>query len=407
MPNEDSSKGLRGPKKPQIKPAQPVAEKKVMAAKSPRRLVGLGASAGGLNPLQELIGCLMKGDFAVIVVQHLAPEHPSALTAILARNSRLEVMDALDGAHVQANTIYVLPPNMDIRIQGGILALSPRDKKARHLDQIDIFFKSLAQSHGALAIGVVLSGTGTDGTAGLRAIKEGGGITYAQDPTTALYSGMPTSAIDSGCVDFSLAPRAIAEQLGRFSDEAVPEPVRATKAATFTGTTPHLDDLFRLIRACFKVNLGDYKMATLQRRIERRMAIYKIDNLGAYLQHVKTEPQEICNLYHDLLIHVTSFFRDPDSFVAMQGQIFAPLLATNVDPECPLRVWVVGCSTGQEAYSVAINLVEYMEATGSKKAVQIFATDLSERSLKVARRGRYPVATEGEMTSARRCRFFI
>ena len=407
MPNEDSSEGLRGPKKPQIKLAQPVAEKKVMAAKSPRRLIGLGASAGGLNPLQELIGCLMKGDFAVIVVQHLAPEHSSALSAILARNSRLEVMDALDGAHLQANTIYVLPPNMDIRIQGGILALSPRDKKARHLDQIDIFFKSLAQSHGPLAIGVVLSGTGTDGTAGLRAIKEGGGITYAQDPTTALYSGMPISAIDSGCVDVSLAPKAIAKQLSRFSAEADPDPVRATKAATFTGTTPHLDDLFRLIRARFRVNLGDYKMATLQRRIERRMALHRFDNLGAYLEHVKTDPQEIGNLYHDLLIHVTSFFRDPESFTAMQDQIFAPLLATNIDPECPLRIWVVGCSTGQEAYSVAMNLVEFLEETGSKKTVQIFATDLSERSLKVARRGRYPVSIEDELTLARRRRFFV
>ena len=272
-------------------------------------VIGIGASAGGLEAFTELLKYLRPDTgFAFAFVQHLDPAHPSQLTAILSRATKMPVCEATDGIKVEADHVYIIPPQMDMSIADEVLHLLPRtDKKGLHLP-IDSFFRSLAAECRTMAIGIVLSGNASDGTLGLKAIKEAGGITFAQSEGSARYAGMPRSAASSGCVDFILPPKKIASELVRLSRHplvsAPAEPPRSDALST----------IFGLLRRAIGVDFSQYKQTTIRRRIQRRVMVHRFDTIEDYAAHLKDHPEEIDALHQELLIHVTSFFREPETF---------------------------------------------------------------------------------------------
>ena len=352
-------------------------------------VVGIGASAGGLDAFRKLITAIPEDSgMAYIVVQHLHPEHESALPEILQRVSKIPVMEISDNVHVDPNCIYVIPSNKILVATDGVLKLSPRSAKGSLNLPIDIFFSSLAEVHQAQAIGVVLSGTGADGTAGLKDIKDQGGLTIAQDPASAGYDGMPQSAIDAGIVDFILTPEKISQKLMELR--------QSFTLASSDGAASEKDKIneagFRQILALLRVRVGVdfnfYKQTTVRRRIIRRIIMLQLETITEYLDYLKKNKPELDILFQDLLIPVTSFFRDPATFDILSETVFPEII--KIKPAAnPLRFWIAGCSTGQEAYSIAICLHEYLSENISTAKVQIFATDLSEKAIKKARTGLY------------------
>jgi two-component system CheB/CheR fusion protein len=368
-----------------------------------RFVVGVGASAGGLEALEELLNEISEINAAVVVVQHLSPHYASALTQLLARNSKIGIATATDGTVLEANQIYVIPPNADLSVFHGILYLTT-PVGGPHFP-IDHFFRSLADDQGAYAIGIVLSGTGTDGTFGLTAIKAAGGITYVQEPSSAKYDGMPRSALASGASDFCLTPKAIGAELGRITTHrrekhSVPSLEQPRRGQDESGK------LFMLIRAQFGNDLTQYKPATLDRRIERRMTMHKIGRLEEYVKFAQSHPDELRALYKDMLITVTSFFRDPEAFEALKTEVFPSMLNRRESGE-PIRIWVPACSSGEEAYSIAICLFEFLEDKAPGTDIQIFGTDIDEDSIQIARRGSYAQNISIDVSTERLNRFFI
>ena len=373
---------------------------------APRLIVGIGASAGGLAALRELIGHLPLDHISLVVVQHLAPEHRSALTELLARSSKIDVLTARQGARVYANQIYVMPPAVEMTIVAGVLHLAARTgERVKHLP-VDLFLRSLAGSHGPAAVGVVLSGTGSDGTEGLRAIKEAGGLTFVQDVGSAAYDGMPRSAQASGCADFCLPPAEIARELTRLGASRG-RPGQPKQSLTSRHRLDALTQIFDLIGRAFDVDLNAYKMATLERRIERRMAICRAPDLAAYAALLRQDKAELRQIYDDVLINVTRFFRDPEAFEALQNKLLPDLIAARKPTEGALRVWVPGCATGEEAYALAMLLIECQDALPRRIRVQVFATDLSAKCIDVARRGLYIKNIVQDITLERLTRFFV
>jgi two-component system CheB/CheR fusion protein len=367
-------------------------------------VVGIGASAGGLEAIRELIQYIPVEGMAYIVVQHLAPDHESLLTLLLARNARLQVMTAADGMTLEPNHVYVIPPNADLAVMHGVVRImKPSIVKGRgpHLP-VDYLFRSLAEDQGHSAIGIVLSGTGTDGTLGLKAIKASGGFTFVQEPSTAKYDGMPRSACASGAADYCLPLKEIAEELARIGKRPhvrpspqAPEPAPVVQ--------DQLGKLFVLIRAEFGNDLTQYKHATIDRRIERRMMFHKLERLEDYVRYVRQSRDELQALYKDILITVTSFFRDPDAFEMLKTKVFPHLL----DQKGAIRVWVPGCATGEEAYSIAMCLLEFCEEKMRDERVQIFGTDIDDDSIQYARRGVYPANIALDVSPERLQRFFV
>ncbi len=381
-------------------------------------IVGIGASAGGYEAFLQLLAQLPKDSgMAFVLVQHLDPKHESKLSELLARSTDMPLQDASTGMRLHPNHIYVMPPNVNMSIVKGAFRFQPRKPDRPHMP-IDYFLRSLAEDQGEHAIGIVLSGTGTDGTLGLQAIKGEGGITFAQDEKSAKYFGMPGSAIGAGCVDLVFNPQAIARELDRIARHPYigqawkPKPTPRAKVETvenekmFRERDEELHAIFSLLRARTNVDFSLYKHNTLKRRIMRRMLLHKIDSLPAYLNYLRTHLGEVDNLFNDLLINVTGFFRDPQLFQALKRRIF-PKLIKNRPNDSPLRIWVCGCSTGEEAYSLAISLVEFFEATRTHTQVQIFATDISEKSLEKARAGVYPENILLDVSPERLRRFFV
>lgn len=352
-------------------------------------VVGIGASAGGLDAFKKLITAIPENSgMAYILVQHLAAEFPSALPEILQRATKIPVLEISDNVTVDPNNIYVIPSNKILVATDGVLQLSPRPSKGHQNLPIDIFFSSLAEVHQSHAIGVVLSGTGADGTAGLKDIKNHGGLTFAQDLESAAYQGMPQHAIDAEVVDFILAPDKIPAKLVE---------LQQSFDVLSSGDSPDednktIEEAFRQILALLRVRVGVdftyYKQTTIRRRIIRRALMLKIANVPDYLNYLKKNKPEGDILFQDLLIPVTSFFRDPKVFANLCETII-PQIVKNKSAVDPLRIWIAGCSTGQEAYSVAICLHEYLSDKVSNIKVQIFATDISERSIIKARGGSY------------------
>jgi len=371
-------------------------------------VVGIGASAGGLDAyLQMFHGLPAVTGMAFVVIQHMDPAKDSLLADILARSVRIPAVVAKDGMPIQPDRIHVIPPNTNMGVTDGRLSLFPRSlTQIPHLP-VDFFFRSLAQVRQGQAIGVVLSGNGSDGTEGVRAIKAEGGITFAQEERSAKYPGMPASAVASGCVDFVLPPEEIAGELVRIANH--PYVAKKAEVLAHDKALESEEDsgrIFLLVRDATGVDFAQYKSSTMMRRILRRMALHKIDSLESYSVHLRENPGELDALFQDFLINVTSFFRDPGAFGTLQTKVF-PLLLENRAPSDAVRVWVPACSTGEEAYSVAFCLLETMESRGAIFPLQIFATDIHETALEAARSGTYPAGISQDVSPARLRRFFV
>jgi two-component system CheB/CheR fusion protein len=365
-------------------------------------IVGIGASAGGLDASRRLLATLPADTgMAFVLIQHLSPDHPSHLAEILSRSTAMPVIEVQDEPTVEPNHVYVIPPGRDMVIGKRSLQLHPRAEPARSRRPIDSFLRSLAEDQAHCAIGVVLSGTGNDGSVGIEEIKAQGGITFAQDES-AQHDSMPRSAIGSGCIDFVMSPEQIAAELTRIGQHPY---VVATADALPPDEESAATQILRLLRERTRVDFSHYKATTLYRRMSRRMLLHSLDDLHAYLEFLRKQPDELQNLYRDILISVTSFFRDPKAFDALRDKVFPELLQQRGNDD-PLRIWVLGCSTGEEAYSLAIALSEQMEDTGVHVPVQIFATDLNEQGIERARLGTYSREAADHVSAERLARWF-
>src|SRR5579872_358049 len=367
-------------------------------------IVGFGASAGGLEAFGDVLASMASNPgSALVFVQHLDPNHSSILTELLARYTSMNVVEVRDGVRVRPNHVYVIPPNANMTVDRGHLRLIPRPPGAYQMP-IDLFFRSLAEQEGSKAIGVILSGTASDGTLGLKAIKAEGGITFCQDEQSAKYDGMPRSAIAAGCVDFVLPPAAIAREIERLCRHPYVVDVPAEDEAA--KPEPSFSEIFAMLRADTGVDFTFYKHATIRRRILRRMALNHVETPERYLALIRQNRAELQLLFQDILINVTGFFREPESFEFLANHVFPPLLKDR-SPEDPVRVWVPGCSTGEEAYSIGICLLEYLRDNGLTAPIQIFGTDLSEAVLEKARAGLYPASIGTEVSAERLRKFFL
>jgi two-component system CheB/CheR fusion protein len=389
-------------------------ERKPAAEESPHLetprfpIAGVGASAGGLEALTELLKHLPRDTgMGFVVVQHLAPKHHSMLTELLARATRLPVTEVTDGMVVEANHVYVIPPNTDMAILSGALRLLPRTPISGPPLPIDSFFTSLAADRGSKAIGIILSGSASDGTLGLKAIKANGGFTFAQDES-AKYDSMPRSAVAAGYVDFVLPPEGIAKELARIGHHPYVAPVKPERVVPKAEPVAedHLAKAFVWLRSATGVDFNHYKRATIVRRIRRRMVLHNMESLSDYIAYLHGNRGELDALYHDILINVTSFFREPEGFETLRKEIL-PQLMVNRPPEARLRIWVPACSTGEEAYSIAICATEFLREIKSAVGLQIFATDISEGALERARIGRYTASDISGVDSDRLRQFFI
>ncbi|NQW99656.1 chemotaxis protein CheR, partial [bacterium] len=370
-------------------------------------VVGIGASAGGLAAFEAFFSGMPENaelGMALVLVQHLAPDHKSMLTELIRNFTHLNVFEVEDGMVVRPNCIYIIPPNHDMALLDGTLQLlAPTQPRGQRLP-IDFFFRSLAQDQHERAIGIVLSGTGGDGTLGVRAIKSEGGMVMAQTPALTEFDGMPRSAIATGLVDFELRPEEMPHQLIAYIHNTFNKLAQLEERPS-----PHLDNamkkVFVLLRARTGHEFSQYKPNTIYRRIERRKAEHGITELDDYVAFLQQDPTEIDALFRDLLIGVTNFFRDPDAFQVLQDQII-PKLFSNKPGGGAIRVWCAGCSTGEEAYSIAILLQESMDARKESHTVQVFATDIDSRAITAARAGLYPLSIATDVSAERLARFF-
>ena len=363
-------------------------------------VVGVGASAGGLEALDAFLGRLPRTGMAYVVIQHLSPDKESRLPEILARATRLPVVAARDGVTVEADHVYVIPPGAHLAMFQGRLHLM--DSSAAPTGEptlpVDFFFSSLARDCGSRSMGVVLSGTGIDGTRGLKEIREAGGLTFAQDPATARFQGMPSSAATGA--DAVLAPEAIADEIVRISRHPY-----VSRGGSHPQADEALKKIFVMIRGSYGTDLSFYKFGTVQRRIERRMALNKVERLEDYLRLLGSHSTELKTLYRDLLINVTSFFRDTEPFVVLREVVF-PRILERKKPGDTIRIWVAACSTGEEAYSVGICLLEALGDRAQEFRLQLFATDLDGEAVARARVGQYPESIAADVSPDRLRRFF-
>jgi two-component system CheB/CheR fusion protein len=373
---------------------------------APFPVVGVGASAGGLEAFTELLNALpVSTGMAFVLVQHLDPAHESQLTQILSRATSMPVQQVIDGMRIEANSVYVIPPNTSLTIARRALHLAPRASDHSVPLPVDRFFESLAEEQGRLSVGVILSGNGNDGSRGLRAIKSQCGITFVQSENGARFGGMPHSAMASGAADFVLSPTEIAQELTRISTHpsVLAWPDDNTREASPDGEF-ELQKIFSLVRSSTGVDFSHYKQTTTRRRIGRRMIVQRLQSLAEYLGYLETHPEEIQELYRDSLISVTHFFRDSDAFWALVVYLRDRLRSK--EPEDPFRVWVPGCATGEEVYSLAICLQELFTQEDVRPPLQLFGTDINELALGKARAGRYPESIAEDISPERLQQFF-
>lgn len=353
---------------------------------------------------------------AYVLLPHLDPDHRSVLTEILTRFTKIPVAEVSDGMPVERDRIFVLPPNKTMGIAGGKFVLEDREaSQSPHLP-IDYFLTALAAERGDQAIGIILSGTASDGTQGCIAIKVAGGVTFAQDEKSAKFYDMPGNAIRGGSIDFVLSPKGIAQELSRISRRPDGAGISAESLdLDVTGPPADIDTLFALLQKATGVDFRHYKQTTLQRRIKRRMLLHHVLKLKDYLHYIDHNPTELDALYRDLLIHVTEFFRDKGAFESLSLKILPSLMQDRKPGDGPLRIWVPGCSTGQEVYSLAMVLLEFLWSYDKRRnpaaipnlAVQIFATDISDFALDRARSGVYAVNEASGISTERLSRFFV
>ena len=339
-----------------------------------------------------------------ILVPHLAPEHKSMMVELLKRYTQMSIFQAEDGMRADPNCVYVIPPDRDMAILKGTLQLlEPVERRGlRH--SIDFFFRSLAEDQGERAICIVLSGTGSEGALGLRAIKEKGGLVLVQDPKTTRYDGMPGSAIATGIVDHILPPDQMPGELLRYIKHTRARPIKPVASVDSPSLDPLKKILF-LIRSHTGHDFSLYKQNTIVRRIEKRLAIHRIEGMAEYVTYLRSNPQEIDLLFRELLIRVTNFFRDSEAFEIVKEKAL-PLLFKDLPPGQPVRIWVPACSTGEEAYSLAIIVQEHIGGLKKNHNVQIFATDIDKEAVDMARTGLYPETISVDVSPERLGRFF-
>ena len=384
------------------------ARRKMPALAGPRSfpIVGIGASAGGLEALEQFLGRVPAGSgMAFIIVQHLDPTRKGVMPELLQRITAMKVIQVKDRTRVEPNWVYVIPPNKDMSILHGILhLLEPAPPRGLRLP-IDFFLRSLAQDQQERSIGVILSGMGSDGTLGLRAIKENGGLVLVQDPATAKFDGMPRSATDSGLADIVARAEDLPERIISYLQRT--PLVHAPELALEDNAQSGAEKAIILLRAHTGHDFSLYKKSAFYRRIERRMGIHQIDKIAGYVRYLQENSQELDLLFKELLIGVTSFFRDPAAWEELRRRILPALIAQPAHSPV-LRAWVPGCSTGEEAYSLAMVFKEVMEKTDprNKRKLQVFATDLDKDAIEKARHGIYPENICADVTPTRMSRFF-
>jgi two-component system CheB/CheR fusion protein len=370
------------------------------------RIVGLGASAGGLEVLEQFLENVpVSSGLAYVVVQHLDPNHKAMLVELLQRSTAMPVREAVEGTPVLPDTVYVIPPNSELTVADGRLHLAqPVEPRGLRLP-IDVLFSSLARDLGERAIGVVLSGMGSDGTLGLQAIRTQGGLTLAQKPESAQFDSMPKSAMDAGCVDIVALPAEMAQRILHVVAARGEAP--SPPAAIDDGDAQAMNSILDLLREHSKHDLSLYKSSTLKRRLERRMGVHGVKTIADYEGLLRQNPQELDLLFKEMLIGVTSFFRDPAVWAELKDAVLPALIAQKT-AGTRIRAWIVGCSTGEEAYSLAMVFREAMDAlpTQADCTLQIFASDLSADAIAVARRGRYPAQIANDVDPERIKRFF-
>ncbi|HYH99815.1 MAG TPA: chemotaxis protein CheB, partial [Hyalangium sp.] len=376
------------------------------APSTPFPVVGIGASAGGLEAFTQLLVHLPPDSgMAFVFIQHLSPTHTSFLSEALARSTQMPVLQIEDGMPVEPNHVYVIPPNSDLEIADDVLILRPRQDEPRkpHLP-VNTFLRSLAAARGSSAMGVVLSGTASDGTEGLRAIKAESGITFAQDPRTAKFEGMPQSAAQAGVVDVCLPLPQLAQELVRLSHHPYTTAREAVRPR-YAHESELLARLFSLLQHSLGIDFSEYKSSTFERRLARRMALRRIEHLQDYVKFLEESPEEARAFYEDVFIHVTSFFRDPEAFEALKKSVF-PRILEHKAKGAPLRFWVAGCSTGEEVYSLAISILEFLGDAPHRAPIQIFSSDISTQAIEKARAGLYPESALRDISQERRARYF-
>ena len=400
-------------------------------------VVGIGASAGGLEVFLEVLEALPDDTgLAFVFLLHLTRDHGSQLPEILGRVTNMPVRQATDGAEVEPNVLYTNPPDRFVTLEGNVLRTRERPQHEAPLATVDIFFRSLAEARGERAVGVVLSGSADDGTDGIRAIDAAGGLVLVQEPDSGEHGRMPQSAIDSGVAHCVLPPKELAAKLAEFAGDPLllidgakpspageapseakkpsppadgsPSPADGSSCSEEEG--PRFDDeamrrVFEALNEVGGVDFTHYKRPTIRRRLHRRMLLNRSADLDDYVKLLERSPEESQKLFRDVLIHVTRFFRDPESFDLLKSEIFPKALA-RLEEHDSIRVWVAGCSTGEEAYSTGIALLEALGEDRRRIPVQIFATDVSERAVEIARRGEYPASVVGEVSPERLEKFF-
>jgi two-component system CheB/CheR fusion protein len=366
----------------------------------PQRVVGIGASAGGLDALKQLVGSVpLDTGLAFVVLQHLPPSQIGLLASLLASATALPVIDVPNGHRIARNTILVVPPHTSACLFRGALVLRAARPGARPRQPIDALFTSIAEVLRERAVGVVLSGTAHDGTEGMRAIRAAGGLTFAQDPSTAQFDEMPRSAIAAGVAEIVLSPPQIGDELGKIARLGRRPRVAPEPSVTVTG----VDRILEQLREASGIDFSSYKRTTIERRLARRLAKHGLRSLDDYSSYLTANPDEASAVYEDLLIHVTEFFRDRAVFDRLVEQVFPELLRAK-SATAPVRVWVPGCSTGEEVYSLAMLLIELCGERS--RPLQLFGSDLSERAIECARRGHYPETIAAQVGEERLARFF-
>ena len=400
-------------RKPQAKPALPAKKRGKAKQTNPRvkqaagfPIVGIGASAGGLEALETFLSHMPPdSNIAFVVIQHLSPKHKSIMGSLLAKYTQMKVLEMTDGMKIEPNRVYLNPADKNVVILNGTLQLMTPVRTGAVNLPIDCFFRSMAEDLGEKAVCIILSGTATDGTLGLKAVKGEGGIAMVQDPDSAKYDGMPRSAIATGVVDFIVPVEKIPGELIKYLRAPY---IRVPRKARVTDDrfANYVQKVFALIRSATGHDLSHYKQTTIRRRIERRMAVHQIERISDYVKYLQSTPAEVDILFKDMLIGVTNFFRDPEAFEILEKQVL-PALLKNRAPDSTIRIWSVGCSTGEEAYSIAMLFSEALARLKQHFNMQIFGSDIDAQAIEHARAGIYPDSIAADASQARLNQFFV
>lgn len=386
---------------------QPVSVKEKYASRTkdnPLIMVGMGASAGGLESFKEFFSAAPDTmNMAFIIVQHLDPTHESLMVQLLKKHTKMQVEEVEDNTLVESNHVYVIPPNKDMAVFNSILYIMEPSHARGFRKPIDFFFKSLAEDQREKAVGIIFSGTGSEGTLGLKDIKGHGGLSIVQDPESAKYDGMPRSAVNAGAEDYILPIHQMPEALLEYSKNRNFRPKEQPAVAAKSNEL--IEKIFILLRNQTGCNFGDYKSSTVMRRIEKRMALTQIGKLENYFKYLQKNKKEIRKLFNELLIGVTSFFRDKEAYRVLENSIVPQIIKNKSDGQV-VRVWVAGCSTGEEAYSLAMLFDETINEQSKSLKLQIFASDIDERAINKARRGIYPETIVTDVSPKRLNRYF-